>query len=344
MNIIYQPDEIKIEVTHKCPLACIHCSSNAYNDNSLEIPFEKCKDIILQSKSLGVKEIAFSGGEPLVWKYIDNVISLTRGYGINVCVYTSGNVSNVDERFVQLKNEGLDKAVFSLYSYKADSHERITRIRDSFNKTINAIKNCTKLGIKTEVHFVAVSQTFKELNQVAILCKEIGVRKISVLRFVPQGRGALFRQGVLSRSQNLELIKIIKNLRLDGFDIRTGSPFNVLLLNEKSGCYAAINRMIITPDLRVYPCDAFKRILAEDIVGTTDFSIIENNTLKDCWHNSPYLNRIREELLHPVGELCNSCKDYMSCKSGCMAQKYIYFNKLNNVQDPACLKKLELSL
>lgn len=339
MNKLYCPDEIKIEITHKCPLACIHCSSNAYNDNPLEIQFEKCKEIIVQSKSIGVKEVAFSGGEPLVWKYIDQVISLTHSSGIKASVYTSGNGLNFDDRFKQLKKVGLYKAVFSLYSYKADNHEKITRIRGSFDKTINSIKESIKVGIETEVHFVAVSQTFKELYQVAVLCKKIGVKKISVLRFVPQGRGILYRQGILNRSQNKELIKIIGNLRIDGFDIRTGSPFNVLLLNEKPGCYAAVDRMIITPDLRVYPCDAFKNILAEDIVGSSDYSILNKNTVKECWINSPYLNKIREELAQSAGEICNKCQAYNLCKSGCMAQKYIYYNKLNGVPDPACLMK-----
>lgn len=339
MNKVYSPSEIKIEVTYSCPLACIHCSSNAYIDNQIQMSFEKCKEIVEQAKDLGVNEIAFSGGEPLIWDYIDAIISLTHNYGMNVCVYTSGNIPNYEERFKKLKIEGLDRAVFSIYSYKAENHERITRINGSFDKTISSIKECIKEGIKTEVHFVAVSQTFSELKQVAILCKEIGVRKISVLRFVPQGRGSLYSQGVLSKGQNLELIKIIKDLQLDGFDIRTGSPFNVLLLNNEPECYAAINRMIITPDLRIYPCDAFKNILAEDIVGTSFCSILNDNTLEDCWNNSSYLNKIRDELINPVEGPCNKCKSYDSCKSGCLAQKFIHYNKLNNVQDPACLKK-----
>lgn len=339
MNKLYSLSEIKIEVTYKCPLACIHCSSDAYSDNPMEISYEKCKEIIEQAKELGVNEIAFSGGEPLIYKYIDDIISLTHNYGIKTCIYTSGNISNIEKRFERLKNAGLDKAVFSLYSYISENHERITRIYGSFEKTICSIKECIKDGINTEVHFVAVSQTYRELNQVAVLCKEIGVNKISVLRFVPQGRGSLYSQGILNKDQNLELIKIIRTLKFDGFDIRTGSPFNVLLLNKKPECYAAINRMIITPDLRVYPCDAFKNILAEDIVGTLNFSILNNNTLKDCWNNSSYLNKIRAELVQPVEEPCNNCNSYDLCKSGCLAQKFIHYNKLNNVQDPACLKK-----
>jgi radical SAM protein with 4Fe4S-binding SPASM domain len=338
MNSIYHPAEIKIEVTYRCPLACVHCSSNAYNDNPIQMSYEKCKDIVNQSKELGVSEISFSGGEPLIWEYIDDIISLTHEHGIYVSVYTSGNIPNIVERFSKLKSEGLDRAVFSVYSFNAQNHERITRIYGSFDKTISSIQECIKVGISTEIHFVAVSQTFRELYQVALLCKKIGVSKISVLRFVPQGRGTLYSQGILSKRENLELIKIIKDLRNDGYDIRTGSPFNVLMLNKNPECYAAKNRMIISPDLRIYPCDAFKKIYAEDIVGTLDSSILDNNTLEECWNNSYYLNKIREELEQPAGEPCSKCLYFDSCKSGCLAQKFICYKKLSNVQDPACLK------
>lgn len=337
MNKLYPLSEIKIEVTYKCPLACIHCSSDAFIDNQIQISYEKCKEIVEQAKKLGVNEIAFSGGEPLIWEHIDDIISLTHNYGIKTCIYTSGNIDNAENYFAKLKNIGLEKVVFSLYSYNSESHERITRICGSFDKTISSIKECIKIGLTTEVHFVAVSQTFRELNQVAILCKKIGVGRISVLRFVPQGRGALYEQGVLNQNENIELVKIIKNLRNEGYEIRTGSPFNVLLLNQKPECYAAINRMIITPDLRVYPCDAFKRINSEDVVGNLDYSILSNNTLEECWDKSSYLNKVRDEIEQPIGEPCDNCINYDYCKSGCLAQKFIYYKKFSNVKDPACL-------
>lgn len=39
---------------------------------------------------------------------------------------------------------------------------------------------------------MAMKTNFKELPQIADFSKSIGVERISVLRFVPQGRGQLF--------------------------------------------------------------------------------------------------------------------------------------------------------
>lgn len=79
----YVLEELKIEVTYKCPLSCVHCSSNAGASNDLNISEAKCLEIIHQAKEMGVKEIAFSGGEPLIWSGLSNCIRLCTKYGIS---------------------------------------------------------------------------------------------------------------------------------------------------------------------------------------------------------------------------------------------------------------------
>lgn len=333
------PDEIKLEVTYNCPLACVHCSSDAYSNNSLQMSYDKCAEIINEAHEMGIKKISFSGGEPLTWDYIQETVKLASGFGMKVTIYSSGNVDDQEDMFFKLKENGLKKAIFSLYSSIEGHHELITRKRGSFGKTISAIQQCLKNGIEAEVHFVAVSQTFRELESIASMCRSLGVQKISVLRFVPQGRGALFSQGLMTKDENKELIKIIRALRDKGYNIRTGSPFNVLLLNKRPGCYAAQDRLVVTPDLRIYPCDAFKQIPAENIVSTVEGSELSSSTLQNCWVSSPYLNTVRDAVAANAEEPCSSCETYKLCLSGCLAQKFLCYNSLRKVQDPACLRK-----
>ena len=59
--------EFKIEVTHRCPLACIHCSSDAGPTVPKEMTEEKCLRILDEAIEMGAEEVAFSGGEPLIW-------------------------------------------------------------------------------------------------------------------------------------------------------------------------------------------------------------------------------------------------------------------------------------
>jgi radical SAM protein with 4Fe4S-binding SPASM domain len=160
-----------------------------------------------------------------------------------------------------------------------------------------------------------------------------------VLRLVPQGRAALIRGRALNRVQNLELRRQIQTLRREyGADfVRTGSPYNFLMLNEKPGCWAAIDRVIIGPDLRLYPCDAFKRIDAAELVGTEDWSSLTRSSLPECWKRSPYLEAVRTYLTTDFAAPCDSCRLVEKCASGCLAQKVIAYSTLEKRPDPDCV-------
>lgn len=329
--------ELKIEVTYNCPLSCVHCSSEANEDNTLSISQEKCINLIYQASNMGVKSISFSGGEPLVWDGLEEVVEYCNSLKIDSIIYTSGNGADVEKKFENLSKVGLKKAIFSVYSPLEKEHIRITRKLDSFQNTIKSISLCKKLGIIPEIHFVALASNYGNLEKIVELSKELGVETVSVLRFVPQGRGMLIEdRDTLTHDQNLELIRTINKIRKSGFNIRTGSPFNVLLLNDNPKCMAAQDRMIVAPDLSIYPCDAFKQIKAEQIIDPVEFCSLTNNTLEDCWNNSSYLNLIRKVSTSTVEEPCGSCLTYPKCLSGCMAQKFLKYGSFNH-PDPSCL-------
>ena len=124
----------------------------------------------------------------------------------------------------------MNKIIFSLYGPNPQSHEYITRVGGSFNKTIKSIEISKNAGLETEIHFVPLSNNFKLLSDIAKLGKQLKVDKISILRFVPQGRGHLLKNSILNKIQNVRLKKIVENLRQQGYVIRTGSPYNFLLL------------------------------------------------------------------------------------------------------------------
>ena len=91
MNIENNLKELKIEVTYHCPLACVHCSSEANENNALNMSVDTCKSIVHQAREMGVADIAFSGGEPLTWQGLPECVALCKDLGIQSTIYTSGN-------------------------------------------------------------------------------------------------------------------------------------------------------------------------------------------------------------------------------------------------------------
>ena len=328
--------EIKLEVTYCCQLSCIHCSSDAML-YSKEMRQEDCLRILKDAIAMGVENVVFSGGEPLMWDGLEDAVSLAFDGGTHISLYTTGNVESSAKKLKKLAKSGVERCMLSIFGATDESHEQITRTLGSYQITKSFISVALECDLKVELHFVPLSWNYNELLEIAQISKEWGVSGVSVLRFVPQGRGSLIRNHALNRVQNIQLKKIIESLRAQGFNIRTGSPYNFMFLNNQPKCNSALDRLIIGPNLHIYPCDAFKQIEAEELVGTAQFSVLGKDSLPDCWCCSPYLNAIRQYLSTPFEEPCNSCNKLDSCLSGCLAQKIIKYGHLAKIPDPMCL-------
>lgn len=330
-------EELKLEVSYRCPLNCIHCSSDGRPSNDLEMAHQDCWRILRSASEMGVKHVAFSGGEPLIWPHINDAVRLAAEQGMGVVVYTSGNVDEFEHRARDLATLGVRSMVFSIFGAQSEIHDRITRVKGSFRVTMNAIRIAAGVEIRTEVHFVPMSQNYRDLSGIAAAVKKAGAQRISVLRLVPQGRAALLRRRVLSRSQNLELANEIRRLRHSGFELRTGSPYNFLLLNKKPGCMAAINRAIVAPDLMFYPCDAFKRYDTIQLGLSDAYSNLAHFSLQECWSKSSLFGEVRQYLTSDFPPPCNDCLLLNKCLSGCLAQKVIASHSFKKQPDPDCI-------
>lgn len=328
--------EIKIEVTHRCNLQCIHCSSEGTSTDTVAMSFEKAMGILKEAAGMGVREVAFSGGEPLLWSGIEAAVAAGTALGMEVLVYTSGNVDGFGEMARRLFENGARRVIFSIFAGDEESHDAVTQGQGSYERTLAALAEANRVGLVTEFHFVPMRTNYEELPKVVQVALDHSVRRVSVLRFVPHGRGKARSTLALTREQNLKLQRMIREAR-KRIDLRTGSPYNFLLVNDEPHCRAAKDRLVIAPNLFVYPCDGFKCIRAEQLVGTDDYSHLDRWSLAECWQNSLYLKAVRRYLTTPFAEPCASCSLLGKCASGCLAQKVIAHGELVKVPDPMCL-------
>jgi radical SAM protein with 4Fe4S-binding SPASM domain len=335
--------ELTFEITKKCPMQCLLCSSDGGIVCEREFAFNEIKNIIDASVQLGTKHINLSGGEPLIHPHILDICSYIKEKGLTIDVYTCGNIGYLDgnnrsidnKLLASLKKIGIKSLIFSIHGDTAETHETVTTRKGSFDNLIQSIKHSIKTGLFTELHFVPTKLNYKTLPDVMELSDKLKVNRISILRFVPQGRGLINKNLLEIKFDEItELKNILQKIR-EKYPVskfRTGAPFNCFQLSNQTFCNAGIDKATIKPNGFVVPCVSMK-----DFITENEDNNIWTKSLSDIWRDSTLFNISRKSLqIIEQDSVCNKCAYFSKCRGGCLTQKLLS-NKLED-KDPYCSK------
>jgi len=181
------PVKIDIEPTHTCNLNCMFCwtrseerlSACQYDKLLTE---KRILEIIDEAAELGAVEWQIAGGwEPIVKpNLLVEVAEKIKSYGMYGCITTNGTLfsEKIVKKLVEME---WDEILFSLEGANAETHESLTGVNGSFNKSTNAMKMFKKwkgtLGSKKpdySFHAVLTNRNYKQLVDMIVLGKEMG--------------------------------------------------------------------------------------------------------------------------------------------------------------------------
>jgi radical SAM protein with 4Fe4S-binding SPASM domain len=337
---IVAPIDLTIEITRKCSLNCLICSSEAGVPYLKELTAIEIKKIIEDAKQLGCQNVCFSGGEPFGHPDIVDFCRYSRSLGLKVQIYTSGNIlgdsnslGSVDEKTLIEIKPFVSKIIIGLQGPTPEVHESITRVAGSFDNAILSIKRAVEQSLLVEIHFVPVKSNYKFIPDLIELSKKLGITKVSILRFVPQGRGKVYHTLLnLNEAELIELKSILSTIAKSEMPVvRVGAPFSVLGLS-KARCTAGENRATIRADGLVFPCEALKQMS----FSSNDLKL---QNLKEIWEQSQMFRDARNFSLRARNGACAKCNNLDVCGGGCPAQSLSQRNSSSGCLDPYCPEK-----
>lgn len=161
----------RLFIGYLCNIKCRFCF---YKD----MPHVDIKNQIYQqlnkAKEYGIKDWDISGGEPPLLPYWFRLLIDMKDMGFrNIACITNGyKFANID--FLEdSMYAGMNELLFSLHGRDAESHDKMTGVKGSYNKLTQAITNAMYLGIKIRINVVVAKDNYKHVPYIADYVNEI---------------------------------------------------------------------------------------------------------------------------------------------------------------------------
>ncbi len=173
------PLEGIVETTYRCNLNCVHCYVNRPAGDpearAAELPLERLLRLVDEIAAAGTLNVLLTGGEVLVRPDFEALYLHCLRKGLQVTVFTNG--TEVTERIAELFDRHRPHAIeVSLYGMTAETYERVTRVRGSFEKCLAGIRRLHARGLPLKLKTMALSWNAHEVAAMRAFAAELGVR------------------------------------------------------------------------------------------------------------------------------------------------------------------------
>lgn len=325
-----RPYALLAEITYRCPLHCPYCSNPTRARSDAELATEDWLRALGEAAGLGVLQVGFSGGEPLVRRDLAELIRGARKANLYTNLITSG-VGLDEKRAFELREAGLDSVQLSFQADDVDLADEIAGAT-AHRLKLEAAAHVRAAGIPLSLNFVIHRRNIDRLPQLIALAEALEATRVEFANVQFYGWGFLNRAALLPTREQVDRAREVATAaqaRLAGkIDI-----FYVLADYYETRPKPCLNGwgqryLTINPVGDVLPCPT-----ASSAIPDMRFENVRARSLDWIWHESESFNRFRGT--EWMSEPCRSCPQREIDFGGCRCQAALLTGNAANT-DPVC--------
>ncbi|NIM90833.1 MAG: radical SAM protein [Candidatus Aminicenantes bacterium] len=307
-------------VTQTCNLACHHCS---WGNASVPENFPKdfFQKIVEELGSLGVRSLLISGGEPILWPDLFDMISFASPR-LRVSLSTNGTLIG-DTEAQKLKEAGVSEIAISMDGLSARTHDDL-RGKGSFQQTLQGIDSLKRAGLgeRINLQFCLSKRSIDEAMDLPKFAENLGVRKITYLSMKKLGRASQDWDDLKPDRESYQefLLTLYETLFTQGFPIIVNSPLSgfrpVVKPQERVSTCPFGTQLIVDVKGGIYPCPGM--LFPEYRLGNVFDMNIEEALCSPKFEALKEEFRARQERI----DRCRSCAWRNLCRGGCTSSVY----------------------
>lgn len=207
-------DRLYFASLHECNEDCLFCVRRGDEEPIEYLDTEECKKRIARASEENWKTLEFDGGEPTLRNDLPELIQHARKVGFkDVCILTNG-VRLSDREYTKKLIQALESGdrdftysfSVSLHSHKKDISEYLTNSKNTFEKTIQGLKNLIQLEAEgISVYHIMTKYNYKDLPDfVRYLDENFPEIRFLVFSFIYPTGAALKNKHIFPKLSELE--------------------------------------------------------------------------------------------------------------------------------------------
>ncbi len=285
--------------------------------------------MLKEAAELGILHVGFSGGEPLLHRYLAELVSTSRAAGMYTNLITSA-VGLTAARAQELASAGLDNVQISLQADEAVLADSIAGARAHAQK-LAAAEHVRKTGMALSLNVVLHRGNIERLSAIIALAEELQAERIELANTQYYGWAFLNREHLLPhRAQVEQALQIARDARarlMGKLDILYVLP-DYFQLRPKP-CLQGWGQRYLTvnPVGDVLPCPT------SGAIPGLRFENVQRESLSWIWKESESFRRFRGVEWMP--EPCRSCDFREIDFGGCRCQAVLWTGDAAQT-DPVC--------
>lgn len=189
------PAAATIGVTDSCQYTCVHCSAMRRNEDGAgstarrKLTLGELKRVVDESVAAGCGNVTFTGGEPLLFPQLEELITHVPKEHAVAQVFTNGR-ELTEERAAALAAAGLHSIQVSVDSPVSEEHDRLRGEAGAFAAARRAVTAARRAGLLVGVSTYATPASVRrgDVPALARLAATWGACELTVFDAIPTGR------------------------------------------------------------------------------------------------------------------------------------------------------------
>lgn len=331
MTAINPPLALLAELTHRCPLQCPYCSNPVELARLAdELDTATWKRVIDEAADLGVLQIHFSGGEPMVRRDLAVLVAHARACGLYSNLITSGVLLD-DARLEALLTAGIDHVQISIQDTDPANADTISAYAGALPKKRAAAERVHRAGLALTINAVVHRQNLDRLGEMIEFACAVGAERLEVAHVQYYGWALKNRDYLMPTIGQLDAATALVEAARRQLQGRLVIDYVIpdYYAQRPKACMGgwAQHFINVSPTGAVLPCHA-----AETIPGLA-FPNIRERTLADIWAGDAAFATFRGTAWMPSP--CQDCTRREIDWGGCRCQALALTGDAAAI-DPAC--------